>query len=122
MSGRSRSNIRKRGSTYSYYVYVTGPDGKRSQVSKGGFRTRREAEAAQVEVLSAVQTGTFVRPERITLADFLVDEWLPSRRPPNLEESTYRSYERYVRLHVATASPNPGLYFSIGELQVACSP
>jgi integrase len=100
MSGRSRSNIRKRGSTYSFYVYVTGPDGKRSQVSKGGFRTRREAEAAQVEVLSAVQTGNFVRPERITLADFLVDEWLPSRRPPNLEESTYRSYERYVRLHV----------------------
>jgi len=29
---------------------------------------------------------------------------------------------RYVRLQVATASPNTGLYFSVGELQVACSP
>ncbi len=100
MSSRTRSNIRKRGSTYTYYVYVAAPDGKRSQVTKGGFRTRREAEAAQIAVLNAVNTGTFVRPERITLGGFLVEEWLPSRRPPNLEESTYASYERYVRLHV----------------------
>lgn len=100
MSSGARGNIRKRGATYTYYVYVTGADGRRRQVSKGGFRTRREAEAARVEVLGTVHTGTFVRPERITVASFLVDEWLPTRRPPNLEESTYASYERNLRLHV----------------------
>lgn len=100
MSSRSRANIRKRGDTYTYYVYVTQPDGRRQQVSKGGFRTRREAEAARIEAMNAVQTGMFVRPERITLARFLLDEWLPTRRPPNLEESTYASYERDIRLHV----------------------
>ncbi|MGI8807832.1 MAG: tyrosine-type recombinase/integrase [Acidimicrobiales bacterium] len=99
MSG-ARANIRKRGATYTYYAYVTGADGRRRQVSKGGFRTRREAEAARIEVLNTIQTGTFVRAERITVASFLVDEWLPSRRPPNLEESTYASYERDLRLHV----------------------
>src|SRR5439155_18184140 len=58
------------------------------------------AEAARVQVLNAIRTGTFVRPERITLGQFLEDEWLPSQRPPTLEESTYRSYARYLRLHV----------------------
>lgn len=100
MSGRGRVNIRKRGQTYTYYAYVTDADGRRRQVSKGGFRTRREAEAARVETLNTIQTGTFVRPERITVASFLIEEWLPSRRPPNLEESTYASYERDIRLHV----------------------
>jgi hypothetical protein len=100
MSGRTRANIRKRGETYTYYAYVTEADGRRRQVSKGGFRTRREAEAARVETLNTIQTGTFVRPERTTVASFLIEEWLPSRRPPNLEESTYASYERDIRLHV----------------------
>ncbi|MCA1691711.1 MAG: site-specific integrase [Actinobacteria bacterium] len=67
---------------------------------QGGFRTRREAEAARVEALNTINTGTFVRAERVTVASFLVDEWLPTRRPPNLEESTYSSYERDLRLHV----------------------
>lgn len=96
----SRNNVRKRGSTWTYYAYVTGKDGKRQQISKGGYRTRREAEAARVEVLNTIRTGTFVRPERITLGQFLEDEWLPSQRPPTLEESTHRSYARYLRLHV----------------------
>ncbi|MDQ1536286.1 MAG: hypothetical protein QOE58_679 [Actinomycetota bacterium] len=96
----ARANIRKRGATYTYYAYVTEADGRRRQVSKGGFRTRREAETARIEVLNTIQTGMFVRPERVTVASFLVDEWLPTRRPPNLEESTYASYERDIRLHV----------------------
>lgn len=36
----------------------------------------------------------------MTVGTFLIDEWLPTRRPPNLEESTYASYERDLRLHV----------------------
>jgi hypothetical protein len=69
-------------------------------VSKGGFRTRREAEAARVEVLNSVNSGAFVRPDRVTVREFLEDEWLHSQRPPALEESTHRSYTHYVRLHV----------------------
>lgn len=96
----SRANISKRGSTWTYYVYVTGGDGRRRQMSKGGFATRKEAEAARVEALSAIRSGTWVRPERVTVQRFLEDEWLPTQRPPTLEASTYSSYARYVRLHV----------------------
>jgi len=62
----SRGNVRKRGSTWTYYVYVVGGDGRRRQVSKGGFRTRKEAEAARIKALGSLQSGTWVRPERVT--------------------------------------------------------
>lgn len=97
---QSRNNVRKRGNTWTYYVYVTDGAGDRRQISKGGFRTRKEAEAARVETLASLQSGTFVQPERLTVADFLVNESLPTQLPPTLEESTYTSYARYVRLHV----------------------
>jgi len=96
----SRQNIRKRGSTYTYYAYVTGPDGRRQQISKGGFATQADAAAARLKLLSSIQDGTFVQPERITLRQFLEEEWLPAKRPPSIDESTYASYERNIRLHV----------------------
>jgi integrase len=96
----TRNNVRKRGTTWTYYAYVTDGTGKRRQISKGGFATRREAEAARVEALATMANGTWVRPERLTVRDFLVDEWLPTQRPPTLEESTYTSYARNIRLHV----------------------
>ena len=96
----SRQNIRKRGTTYTYYAYVTGPDGARQQISKGGFATQAEAAAARLKLLSSVQDGTFVQPERITLRQFLVEDWLPAKQPPNLETSTYVSYERNIQIHV----------------------
>ncbi len=99
----SRANVRKRGSTWTYYVYVTDGDGQRRQVSKGGYRTRKEAEAARIKALSSLQNGTWVRPERVTVREFLEDEWLPTQAPPTLEESTYRSYTRNIRLHVVPA-------------------
>ncbi len=99
-TGNRRPNVKRRGSTYTYYVYVVGPDGRREQHSKGGFKTQREAEAARVAAANALATGTYVKAERLSLASFLTEEWLPSRRPPVLEESTWHSYERYLRLHV----------------------
>ena len=47
-----------------------------------------------------MHNGTWVRPERVGVREFLEDEWLPTQAPPALEESTYRSYKRNVRLHV----------------------
>jgi len=95
-----RNNIRKRGSTWTYYLYVTEGDGTRRQVSKGGFATRKEAETARAEALTAMTTGSWVKPDRLRVAEFLTDEWLPTQLPPTLEESTYVSYSRNIRLHV----------------------
>lgn len=96
----SRQNIRKRGQTYTYYAYVTGPDGRRQQISKGGFPTQAAAAAARLKLLSSIQDGTFVQPERVTLRQFLLEEWLPAKQPPNIEPSTFASYQRNIELHV----------------------
>lgn len=98
--GNSKPNVKKRGSTYTYYVYVTDADGRRRQHSKGGFKTQREAEDARITAMNALATGAYVKAEKVSVATFLVDEWLPSRRPPVLEESTWHSYSEKIRLHV----------------------
>ncbi len=98
--GNSKPNVKRRGDTYTYYLYVTDHLGQRKQHSKGGYKTQREAEDARVSALAALQTGSYVKAKKQTVAEFLMKEWLPSRRPPVLEESTWVSYDRYIRLHV----------------------
>jgi len=95
----SKPNIRRRGETYTWFAYVTGGNGKRRQISQGGFRTIAEAEADRIKRLTDLGQGNCVSPDRITLADYVTNEWLPVRRT-DLEASTWRSYEQKIRLHV----------------------
>lgn len=82
-----RGSIRKRGETWTAYWFVAGPDGRR-QRSKGGFRTKRAAQAHLTDVLGAVQAGTWQEPSKLTVGQYLVDHWLPGldRRPTTLEQ------------------------------------
>jgi hypothetical protein len=101
-----RGSIRRRGSTYTYWLDI-GPDpvtGKRRQRTKGGFRTKRECQAALNEAVSALRSGTLVAPSRRTVASFLVEEWLPAVRMAGLRDSTWASYRMNVKKHLV-----PGL-------------
>lgn len=101
-----RGSVRKQGSTYSYWLDI-GPNpvtGKRRQRTKGGFRTKRECQAALNEAISALRSGTLVQPSRRTVASFLVEEWLPAVRMAGLRDSTWASYRMNVEKHLA-----PGL-------------
>lgn len=86
-----RGMLRKRGDTWTAYWYVRQPDGSLRQRSKGGFRTQREARAHLTATITDLATGRYVEPRRITLGQYLTDEWLPTlqgtRRP-----STVASY------------------------------
>src|SRR4029453_3681152 len=60
---------RKRGSTWTWYIEDV-PDprtGRPRQVSKGGFRTRKEARDALLEAQAALRSGTFVEPSKRTV-------------------------------------------------------
>jgi hypothetical protein len=81
---------RKRGDIWTWYFDAVDPvTGKRRQRSKGGFRSKREAQAALSEALAAYRAGTLVEASRLTLGVFL-DEWLPTMAG-NLEPNTHRS-------------------------------
>jgi integrase len=72
--------------------------GRRRQKWHSGYRTKREAERARVDLLSKLDRGEYVEPSHQTLADFL-EEWLRAIEP-TLRPSTFDSYSRNVRNHV----------------------
>jgi integrase len=92
----SGGHVRQRGKSWSYVVEAA-PDpatGRRRQVWKGGFPTKREAQRALREALSRVDQGTFVSQQRTTVGDYL-DQWLETIRP-NVRATTHAGYERNV--------------------------
>jgi integrase len=87
----------KRGSTWSYVIDLA-PDaasGKRRQRWKGGFRTRKEAEAALRSFAVAADEGRVVERSKRTVAEYL-REWLVALRP-RVRPTTLASYEVAVQ-------------------------
>jgi len=110
---------RRRGSTWTWYIEDV-PDprtGRPHQVSKGGFRTRKEARDALLEAQAALRSGTFVEPSKRTVGSYLLEEWLPDNQPPRLRPSSFANYTIYTRTHVV---PRLGdIDWRRGELTVA---
>ncbi|MCZ7535227.1 MAG: site-specific integrase [Acidimicrobiia bacterium] len=89
-----RGYVGKRGKTWGYAVDV-GRDpatGRRRQRTKGGFKTRREADAALAEVIRSVGTGTYVARDPQTLAEW-IERWLPTMAP-KIRPSTLSDYRK----------------------------
>jgi integrase len=98
-----RGGTRKRGGTWTWYVDVIDPaTSKRRQLTKGGFRTKREAQAALNDAVAAVRTATFVEPSKVTLGAFLADQWLPTIRTA-IRPNTWTTYRIYAETHVIPA-------------------
>ena len=96
-----RGSVRKRGSTWTLYLDVD-PNpltGRRRQQTKGGFKTRKECEAALRQAIADQHDGTLAKPSQRTIASFLVDEWLPAVKP-KLRASTWASYRTNTNAHV----------------------
>lgn len=54
---------------------------ERRQCFEGGFRTKKDAQEALVKALSSVHEGKHLDPSDQTLGDYLLEEWLPARKP-----------------------------------------
>ena len=76
------------------------PTGSAARCFVEAFRRRRRRSSRGEVVASELARGTFVRPTRVTLKAFLLDEWLPARRA-GLRPSTANSYERMIELYIA---------------------
>lgn len=77
----------------------TGDDGKRKQKWHGGFKTRREAEVALSDIVQSLEKQTYISPQRLTLAEFVRGEWVPTMET-QVKESTWDSYRRNLENHV----------------------
>ncbi len=95
--------------TWTFVVDVPGANGKRRQVRRRGFATKKEAQAELAAVLYEVQRGSYVRPSRMTLATYLLDRWLPARRA-DLRAATVVGYEKVIRTRILPVLGNVPLY------------
>lgn len=95
-----RGCITKRDSgAYSLVVELgRNAEGKRRQKSKGGFRTRKEAQEALNAMLTELQTGTYIEPRKVLLADYL-REWFETAAP-NLAGKTAERYRIVLERHL----------------------
>lgn len=64
--------------------------------------TKKDAEKRLAEMLHQIDTGTFTKPGKATLADYL-EQWLKDYCRPNLAPRTAEGYEYIVRCHLVPA-------------------
>lgn len=102
-----QGGVRKRGSTWSYYFDLGKVDGKRKRKEKGGFRTKKEAEAALAAAMNEYNhAGMIFEPSGITVSDYL-DQWYELFCKLNLKYNTQIGYLRIIEGHL---KPKFGLY------------
>lgn len=99
--------LRKKGAGWEYYFEGARVNGRRKKISKGGFRTKGEANRAGTQALHEyLNGGSVFTPSEASMADFL-DEWLSACRS-QWKDSTYQSYAKQVENHI---KPRLGSYY-----------
>ena len=82
---------RKRGSTWSYYFDLGKVNGKRQKKEKGGFKTKKEAEAALAKAINEYNNaGAVFAVESGTLNYPLLSGWSTLRRSSATGEPVQR--------------------------------
>jgi integrase len=83
---------------WSYVVELPpGPDGRRRQVTDGGFETAKEAAEARAEIVRQHRAGELPVDRTMTFGRWL-DEWLTAKiERGELEETTARTYRDQIR-------------------------
>lgn len=99
MKGRTYQRTPGRGHPWTIvYDVVEAPTGARRRVSKGGFATRKDAEAALSRALADAQAGIYAaRPAQLTVGEFLEGEWLAIKASRGLRPATLAQYRSVVQ-------------------------
>lgn len=96
-----RNRKRSDGSNnWEYYFEIASIDGKRKRISKGGFRTKKEASEEGVRALNKYNNGDHVlTPTEMSFSDFL-DSYLDKYCKNELANETVTNYKKMTRLYI----------------------
>ena len=95
-----RGSIYKRGVTWTVVYDEASVEGtKRRQRSKGGFATRREAQAFLNDQIARLSDGSYAQPTKQTFREYLNGEWLPSVEA-TLRPLSVAKYQSTIKLYV----------------------
>jgi len=103
-----RGHIKKRYKGSYTLVLNKGKDpvtGKRKQEWVSVKGTRKEAEVKLAELLHQLDTGIFIKPGKMKVAEYLM-QWLKDNCVPNLSPRTVEGYESIIRCHLIPALGN----------------
>lgn len=97
-------NIKKDNKNGTYYFVISAgftSEGKRRQIKRTGFKSQKEAKEKYLAIQNEIQQESFIDPNSITFETFL-EKW-KKRKQTQIEESTFKRYERLCRLHINPA-------------------
>jgi len=99
-----KGHIKKRGNSYSIIVELPRDQetGKRRQQWHTVKGTKRDAERVLRELQTGLEKGTYVKPNKITVGEWL-NKWLESYVTANTTRRTYESYQEAVSKHIIPA-------------------
>lgn len=100
-------SVEKRGDTWRYRFDTAKIGGKRHRVQKGGFATKREAQAAGAAAFAEYNNcGLVFKPSEVSYADYL-DYWLEEYCVVNLKVGTVNTYRANIKNYI---KPKFGAY------------
>ena len=71
------SPVPRSGGTWSFVVDLPDVNGKRRQLRRRGFPSKKAAQTQLTALLADKNRGALVAPSKATLGSFLLDVWLP---------------------------------------------
>lgn len=93
-------SFRKRGTKWEYRFDGAKIDGKRQQITKGGFKTKKEAELAGTKALAEYNNvGRIFTESELSVNDYM-KMWLEQYCKTNVKQTTYDNYEKKTRLYI----------------------
>ena len=93
-------SVSKRGSKWQYRFEGASVGGKRKQISKSGFRTKKEAEEAGNKALAEYNNaGIHFVPSDVSVADYM-EYWLQNGATAIHKETTVKTYRSYAKKHI----------------------
>lgn len=94
-----KGSVRKRGSTWSYRIDFGKIDGKRNQIEKGGYKTKKEADKALTDALYQINnTGDYVENKKITFQE-VYTEFIEIEAPATRAYATIVRYKSLYKNH-----------------------
>ena len=92
----AKINVRKRGNSWEFRFETARVGDKRTQVSKGGFETKKAALEAGTEAMNQYNnSGAVIEPSKISLSDYL-DQWMEKYCKVALKPATVENYEKNI--------------------------
>jgi integrase len=86
---------------YGYYFVLSAgyhPDGRRRQIKRTGFRTKREAQAEMDLIKSELVNDDYIQPASTSLIEF-INDYLEMKKL-KLADSTKARYKREIKTHI----------------------